>query len=299
MNLNAIFEPVFHELQLVKQHLKQQLDKLYTAEQLSDDDKTHVVSVMKHFFAAPGKGLRPALVLLAAQLTGSEAESDSSSHAIIQLATIVELFHSASLVHDDVVDRAQYRRQQVSLNKKYGDHIAVIVGDGFILQAFSLLFTLETSASQKEQVFQIIHRTFQEMCLGELCEHRLLTKHDTAEVAEYIKLLDRKTATMMSACCECSAILTGNEPEISQQMANFGTHFGIAFQVADDLKDQDALIKKGVDLVPIVKDYVQKAKDDLSPFHDIPAKKSLMTLCDMLVPSDESPGIFDQKAEGQ
>ncbi|MCP4395829.1 MAG: polyprenyl synthetase family protein [bacterium] len=294
MNLKAIFEPVSNELQMVKQQLRRQLDTFYTDRELNDIQKKHVITVMDHFFHKPGKGLRPALGLLAAKVAGSSEEANPLPHAVIRFATVVELFHSASLVHDDIIDLAQSRRGQESLNGKYGDHIAVVVGDGLILEAFSLLFTLESSKSQKEQVFQIMYRTLQKMCLGGLCEHRLLTKQDTADVNEYVGVLDKKTASLMSACCECSAILLGNDPESCQQMASFGTNFGIAFQVADDLKDRDALLEKGVDLAPIVQTYAQKAKDDLSPFHDIPAKRSLMALCGMLLPTPHAPGMFDR-----
>lgn len=295
MSLNEIFAPVSRELGLVKQELKQQLDTFYSVQQLSHDDKAHVMSVVNHFFSAPGKGLRPALVVLAAQLAEAKEQALASSHAVIQFATAVELFHSASLVHDDIVDRAEFRRNQQSINGKYGNHIAVVVGDGLILEAFSLLFTLEASEAQKGQVFRIMRSTLQKMCLGELCEHRLLSHDESADVEEYVGLLDKKTATLMSACCECSAILSGNTPKIVQRLSDFGTHFGIAFQVADDLKDQDALLKQGIDLIPIIRSYVQKAKDDLSFFPDIPARKSLTAVCDMLLPAPDAPGMFDRQ----
>jgi len=266
MNLKEIFKPVSNDLQLVKQHLKRQIATIHTAQQLNDNQKGHAANVMNHFFHASGKGLRPALVLLTAKLAEPAGISDASSRTVIQFATAIELFHSASLAHDDVLDKAKYRRHQESLNEKYGNKIAVVIGDVFILQAFSLLFNLETfDLEKKEKVFHIIHRALQNMCLGEFCAHRLLTEQDTAAVDEYVGVLEKKTATLMSACCECGAILTDQEPETYQRMANFGRNFGIAFQAADDLKDQDALVEDGVDLVPFVKTYAQKAKDDLTP----------------------------------
>ncbi len=293
MLLDELFKPISADLKIVKQQLKQQLNTLYAADQLRSYEKSHVSDVMNHFFSAPGKGVRPALMLLATKLVESE-EMPTSSPAVIQFATAVEFFHSASLAHDDVLDHAKYRRNQLSLNEKFGNHIAVVVGDVLLLQGFTLIFSLEIAdLKKKDKIFQIIRRALQKMCLGELCAHRLLTEKDTADVNEYVGLLDKKTATLMSACCECSAVLTKDDPEISRRMADFGTHFGIAFQVADDLKDQDALVKKGVDLTTIAETYVQKAKDDLSTFPDNTAKQSLLGLCDKLLPDFQSPGMFD------
>jgi len=78
-------------------------------------------------------------------------------------------------------------------------------------------------------------------------------------------------------------------------MANFGKNIGIAFQIADDLKDRDAPVKSGIDLLSYAKEYIQKAKNDLSPFNNSVAKKSLIGLCDLILPTLNSNGIFDQK----
>lgn len=298
MDLIEIFKPVFNDLQLVKQNLRRQLDMLYTSGRLRDNQKAHVVNIMDHFFSSSGKGLRPALVLFAAKLAGPADNSESPSRPLIQFATMVELFHSASLAHDDVLDRAKYRRERLSLNEKFGNRIAVVVGDVFISEAFSILLSLEVSdLNKKDKVFQIIFHMLREMCLGELCAHRLLSERETADIDEYVGVLEKKTATFISACCECGAILSGQKPKAWQRMADFGRNLGIAFQIADDLKDKDALAENGVDLLPLAKSYIQKAKNDLSHFHDVPAKASLMGLCDILLPAGNSPGIFDQRVD--
>ena len=298
MTLKEIFKPISKELLLVKKQIRLQLDNLYTDQNIRHDQKTHVSRIINHFFHVSGKGLRPALVLLSAKLAGPVTRKDSSYQSLIKLATAVELLHSASLTHDDVVDNAKERRNQVSLNEKYGNRIAVIVGDILILQAFSLLLNLETVDWQKkEKIFQIIHRTVQKMCLGELCEHQILTEQKAANVDEYVVLLENKTATLMSACCECGAMLTGKDPEGYQNLANFGRHFGLAFQLADDLKDKDSLLNENANLIPIAKDYIKKAKADLQSFNGKKrATKNLLALCDILLPGNGSPGIFDQNA---
>lgn len=296
MTLKEIFKPISKELQLVKKQLAFQLNSLYDDQNIHHYQKTHVDQVVNHFFHVSGKGLRPALVLLSAKLAGPVTAGKSLQQSVVKLATAVELIHSASLTHDDIVDYAKSRRNQVSLNEKYGNRIAVVVGDMLILQAFSLLLNLETLDWQKkEEIFHIIYRTAQKMCLGEMCEHQILTEKRTANVDEYLVLLENKTATLMSACCECGAMLTGKNPSAYQNMANFGRHFGLAFQLADDLKDKDSLLNENAALVPIANEYIKKAKDDLRSFNGNKVTKNLVALCDILLPGNGSPGVFDQK----
>lgn len=296
MTLKEIFTPISKELSLVREQLKLQLHNLADAQNIQPYQKVHVDQVINHFFHVPGKGLRPALVLLSAKLAGPvKTGAASQQQSVIKLATAVELIHSASLTHDDIVDKAKSRRNQVSLNEKYGNRIAVVVGDILILQAFSLLLNLELLDWQKkEKIFHIIYRTAKKMCLGEMCEHQILAERRAANIDEYLALLDNKTAALMSACCECGAMLTGQEPSAYQNMANFGRHFGLAFQLADDLKDQDALMDGQTALVPIANEYIKKAKNDLQSFNGNRVTKNLAALCDILLPGNGSPGIFDQ-----
>jgi geranylgeranyl pyrophosphate synthase len=296
MTLQQIFKPISKELLLVKEQLLLQLNRLYDDENVRYYQKAHIERFIKHFFNVSGKGLRPALVLLSAKLVGPVNAGESSYHSLIKLATVVELIHSASLTHDDVVDHAQYRRNQVSLNEKYGNGVAVLVGDILFLQAFSLLLNLENVDGQKkEQILQIVYRTAQKMCLGEMCEHHVITERRPAELDEYLVILENKTAILMSACCQCGAILTGKDPMISKNLANFGLHFGLAFQLADDLKDKDSLLHDNVDLLPITQNYIKQAKEDLRSANGNSVTKNLMALCDILLPGDSSSGIFDQK----
>jgi geranylgeranyl pyrophosphate synthase len=297
MTLKEIFKPISKDLQLVKEQIRFQLNNLHGHQQIDPSQKAHVAQVVNHFFHVSGKGLRPALVLLSAKLAGPASIGKPVQQSVIRLATAVELIHSASLTHDDIVDNAKSRRNQISLNEKYGNKIAVVVGDMLILQAFSLLLNLETLDWQKkEKILQIVYRTAQKMCIGEMCEHQILTEKQTTTRDEYLVLLENKTATLMSACCECGAMLTGKSPADYQHMANFGRHFGVAFQLADDLKDKDSLLDEQTALVPIVHEYIAKAKDDLRSFNGNRVTKNLASLCDILLPNNGSAGIFDQDA---
>lgn len=298
MTLNEIFAPIAKELRRVRQQLRTQLDSLYTAEQLYESQQAHIDRFIEHFFRAAGKGLRPALVLLSAKANAPLQENDGSYEPLIQLAAAVELIHSASLAHDDVVDNASMRRKQPSLNEKFGTKIAVVVGDLLVLQAFSLLLHLKgVEWQKKERIFQILHRTTQKMCLGELCEDRILAEKRRAGRDEYLRFLEHKTASLMSASCECGALLTGREPADYQRMADFGLHFGLAFQLADDLKDGDSLLQEEAELIPLAQEYITKAKQDLEGLNASQEKQRLLELCDILLPDEKSPGIFDQGGE--
>jgi geranylgeranyl pyrophosphate synthase len=295
MTLNEIFAPIAKALRRVKQQLRTQLDSLYNAEQLYENQQAHIDRFIEHFFRASGKGLRPALVLLSARASGPLQEDDAAYQSLIKLAAAVELIHSASLAHDDVVDKAATRRNQATLNEKYGTKIAVVVGDLLVLQAFALLLGLEgIDWRKKERIFKIIHCTAQKMCLGELCEDQILSEKRRADRGEYLQFLEHKTASLMSASCECGAILTGKDPGDYQNMANFGLHFGLAFQLADDLKDQDSLLQENAELIPLAQEYINKAKHDLQSVNASPEKQHLMELCDILLPGERTPGIFDQ-----
>lgn len=295
MTLKEIFAPITHDLDHVKEQITVQLHSLYAGEHLHESQKAHIEKFLRHFFQIFGKGLRPGLVLLSARLTGPIPQEEHHYQSVIKLATAVELLHSASLAHDDVIDRATVRRNQTSLNVQYGDKIAVVVGDMFVLQAFSLLLNLETVAwQQKEKIFQVLTRTVQKMCIGEMCEHQIRTEQRPAQLEEYLTLLENKTATLMSACCECGTILNGKEPADSDKMAEFGRHFGLAFQLADDLKDQDALFQQNGALLAAAQDHITKAKAALNAFDGNPVKGNLIALCDLILPENGNPGIFDQ-----
>jgi len=205
MTLEMIFKPIVPDLQRVKESLRAQLTSLHQKQK--SHQKKSVDQFIEHFFHAPGKGLRPALVLLSAKLSGPIGEDDSSYQPLIQLATAVEFIHSASLIHDDVLDEAQSRRNQISLNGKYGNKIAVLTGDILFLQGFSTLFHLNLEDwHTKQKIFQLLCDTTQKMCFGEILQHQLLTDQRLADRDEYLTIVESKTAILMSACCQCGAM---------------------------------------------------------------------------------------------
>lgn len=297
MTLETILKPILPELQLVKESLNAQLTQLHEKQKLFQAQKNALDSSVQHFFNAPGKGLRPALVLFSAKLAGPVNVGDPLYQPLIQLAATVELVHSASLIHDDVLDNAQDRRHQESLNGKYGNKIAVLTGDTLFLQGVSTLFHLELADWQKKQkIFQLVCNTAHKMCFGEIFQHQIVVEQRPVKLDEYLTIVEHKTATLMSACCQCGAMLAGDDDTVSETLANFGLHFGLAFQLADDFKDKDSLLDRNADLIAITEEYVEKAKADLQPFNGNKLTKHLTALCDFLLPVNGVSNMFEVQA---
>ncbi len=177
--------------------------------------------------ASGGKRLRPALLILAYRALGGNQPNDS----VIRLAAVMEMLHTATLVHDDIIDNASVRRNRMSLNARFGNQTAVLMGDWLYMSAF------ETSLRERSlEILDILTELTRKMTEGELTQLTMLGRTDITE-REYFDILQRKTAYLFSACCEIGAILgnAGEEQKIS--LRDYGKNLGIAFQLADDLLD--------------------------------------------------------------
>jgi len=191
-----------------------------------------------------GKRVRPALTILSNYAVGG----DGSRYNSIRMATVMEFLHTATLVHDDIIDKADTRRKRPTVNALYGNETAVLMGDWLYMSAF------ETSLAERSlPILDILTRVTRKMTEGELLQLTLLGHVDISE-AQYFDVLKRKTAYLFSASCEIGAIL--GEPGEEQQTAlrDYGLNLGIAFQLVDDLLDftssEDALGKAaGADLL--------------------------------------------------
>jgi octaprenyl-diphosphate synthase len=177
--------------------------------------------------ASGGKRVRPALLILSNFATGGTASSEN----VISLATVMEMLHTATLVHDDIIDNADTRRNRNSVNARFGNQAAVLMGDWLYMSAF------ETSLKERRlDILDILTRLTRKMTEGELIQLTTLGKTDISET-EYFDILERKTAFLFSACCEIGAILGNAEKDQQIALRNFGMNLGTAFQLADDLLD--------------------------------------------------------------
>jgi octaprenyl-diphosphate synthase len=191
-----------------------------------------------------GKRVRPALTILAAYSVGG----DGSSYNIIRMATVMEFLHTATLVHDDIIDGADTRRNRPTVNALYGNETAVLMGDWLYMSAF------ETSLAERSlPILDILTRVTRKMTEGELLQLTTLGRTDLTE-QQYLDVIQRKTAYLFSACCEVGAILGAASQEEQKALAEYGMNLGMAFQLTDDLLDftstDDTLGKNaGVDLL--------------------------------------------------
>ena len=177
--------------------------------------------------ASGGKRVRPALLVLSNYATGGAASGEN----VIRLATVMEMLHTATLVHDDIIDNAETRRSRQSVNARFGNQASVLMGDWLYMSAF------ETSLQERSlEILDILTRLTRKMTEGELIQLTMLGKSDISET-EYFDILERKTAYLFSACCEIGAILAGAPNDWQIALKNFGMNLGTAFQLADDLLD--------------------------------------------------------------
>jgi octaprenyl-diphosphate synthase len=204
-------------------------DELAAAEELlrlelaSDDP--FVDSLVKHAFRLGGKRLRPALVLLAAKATGEIARD----HVV--LAAVLEMIHTATLVHDDVLDEASLRRHRETINARNDNEASVLVGDFLFTHAFYLASSLETTFA-----CQTIGRATNIVCAGELRQIHSRGNFALSE-GEYLSIIEAKTAELCACCCRLGAHYAGATPQAIDALDRFGRNLGIAFQIADDMLD--------------------------------------------------------------
>lgn len=194
--------------------------------------------------ASGGKRVRPALTILSNYAVGGNA----ARHNSIRMAAVMEFLHTATLVHDDIIDSAEMRRNRPSINSQFGNQTAVLMGDWLYMSAF------ETSLAERSlPILDILTAATRKMTEGELLQLTMLGKTEITE-QEYLDILQRKTAYLFSACCEIGAIMGGADAIQQEALKEYGMNLGTAFQLVDDLLDftaSDEVLGKpaGVDLL--------------------------------------------------
>jgi octaprenyl-diphosphate synthase len=164
------------------------------------------------------------------------------------MAAVMEFLHTATLVHDDIIDNAETRRNRPSVNSRFGNQTAVLMGDWLYMSAF------ETSLAERSlPILDILTAATRKMTEGELLQLTMLGRMDVSE-EQYLDILQRKTAYLFSACCEIGAILGGASATEQHALKEYGMNLGTAFQLIDDLLDftaSDEVLGKaaGVDLL--------------------------------------------------
>src|SRR5438105_10728037 len=213
--VKEIFDLVRDDLALVEDELARQSDTAFPA----------VSEIAAYLLGGGGKRLRPALLLLSANYAGRKDRS------AIRLAAVVELLHSATLIHDDVIDSAGTRRGRLSANARWGNHRSVLTGDWLYMLAFQM--ALE---ERNFRILDILIDLTQRMVEGELIQLEKIGRIDVSE-EDALRLATYKTACLFSGCARLGAVLGGLESESEQALAEYGRYAGLAFQLVDDLLD--------------------------------------------------------------
>jgi octaprenyl-diphosphate synthase len=184
-----------------------------------------VSQIARYLQGNGGKRLRPILVLVTCRLFREP------SPQAIRLAAVVELIHTATLVHDDVIDDARTRRGKPSANILWGNHTSVLAGDWLYMQAFQIALKL-----REFEVLDLLITLTQHMVDGELLQLERIGKISVNE-ADLLELMDRKTASLFSVCTQLGAMAGASSPEDRSVLADFGWNLGMAFQMVDDILD--------------------------------------------------------------
>jgi geranylgeranyl pyrophosphate synthase len=191
-------------------------------------DPDVVSAPMSDLFAAGGKRLRPALVLLTAKLGRYERAG------VVPAAMAVEMTHAATLVHDDVIDRASTRRGRPTVATAVGNESAIVVGDFYFAKAYEL-----AARTGSAKVVAILARAVMEICAGEVRQQSRRFRYALDE-DEYMQWIHDKTATLLAACCDIGSLLGGLREGARIRLHNYGIYLGLAFQIADDVLDYTA-----------------------------------------------------------
>lgn len=221
--IDSIKSSVAEEMKIFESHFKQSMKSSVPLL----DKITHYIVKTK------GKQMRPMFVFLSAKVCGEVNESTYTA------ASLIELFHTATLVHDDVVDDSNKRRGFFSINNLWKNKIAVLVGDYLLSKGLSM------SIDKGEiRMLQIFSNAVKKISEGELLQIEKTRKLNFSEDI-YFSIIEQKTASLIEACCETGALSATKDEELIQKMSQFGLNAGIAFQIKDDLFDYGQYAKIG------------------------------------------------------
>ena len=215
MGIEAILEPIQEEMGKVEERLHSDI---------SSGD-TQLVDLVFHIGKIKGKRFRPALLLLSGKCSGSFVPQH------IDMAIVVEMIHTATLVHDDIIDEAVVRRHVETVNSKWGREISILFGDYLFSRAYTILSALDSQIATL-----IMSQTINTICEGEIVQ--LLRRYDSdITESEYLSIIERKTASLCAASCKLGAIFSGANKRLSEALTNYGLKLGMAFQIIDDCLD--------------------------------------------------------------
>lgn len=220
MKLKEIYRPIEKELFDVNELLRKSL--------LSTKHKS-ILKISNYLLDVEGKRLRPALVLFSAK--ASQGKSSINHHAMISTAAAVELIHIASLIHDDVIDRANLRHNKPTINSKFGQDVSIALGDYLYSVGFELI-----SQCGSTEILQSISSATKAMCEGEFVQ---VCERDNLDLLkeQYIGIVKKKTASLFAASCRSGTLIVNSHKYLQNALEGYALNLGIAFQIIDDYLD--------------------------------------------------------------
>lgn len=213
---------------------------MYTAFQLLDKINSHISDIqftrtpaglydpIKYVLSMGGKRIRPVLMLMAYNLYKEDVSS------IYDPATAIEVYHNYTLLHDDLMDRADMRRGKTTVHKVWNDNTAILSGDAMLVLSYQ--YMAASSSEHLKEVMDLFSLTALEICEGQQMDMNFESREDVKE-EEYLEMIRLKTAVLLAASLKIGAILGGASPEDAENLYDFGMQIGVAFQLQDDLLD--------------------------------------------------------------
>lgn len=214
--LRALYSGIREDLERVEARL---------AEVVRSDNPL-IGEINAYVFAPGGKRLRPALLTLCARLAGNGGAQDAAFWS-----ALVEIIHTASLVHDDIVDRTDLRRGRETVHARWGANITVLLGDHLYIRAIH-----QALKTRRYEIIDALAEASEMLVEGELLEYAVMGDPDVGE-DRYFEILLKKTASLFSASCRIGGLVGGADPDLLRRLDEYGLNLGLAFQIVDDLLD--------------------------------------------------------------
>ena len=213
-DLRVIYAPIEKELAFLGQFLEEEFSS----------GEPFIGRILEHVSQFRGKQIRPALLFLASRLAGAEPTREH-----VKIAAVVELIHTATLVHDDILDAARLRRNVETVHRRWGERAGVLIGDFIYSRAFNI-------STEVKGMARVLSDTTHTVCEGELLQLENRFRPDMGEQT-YLEIIRKKTAILHAVSCQLGGVLGGLDPEQCQRLHGFGLDLGMAFQIVDDCLD--------------------------------------------------------------
>ena len=275
----------------LKRMIDEELETLF-----QEREPQNLYQPMSHLLLAGGKRIRPLLLILSCQAVGGKTDD------CFKAAIAIELLHTFTLIHDDMMDHDDTRRGFPTVHKKWDEAIAILAGDGLVMLAFQTL--LDTRHPRLLEVVQHVTDGLRILCEGQAMD-KAFEKSDHISLDLYEEMIERKTAHLIEVSCEIGAILGHGQLEEISALKHFARSMGLGFQIQDDFLDlfsEEKITGKplGSDLIEKKKTFLtisflnEACKRDVDQFHRIWAKEKL-TLADIRIVSDlfRKAGVFE------